>query len=166
MEVSFPTSPPDDSLPYVVAWDAAGWCSLSLLGGRLDGAPMLDLLLPEASEPATAPVETTFGLHPGAGESQTTGHRSNHRRHPLGEGEEVLEFLLGAAPGGWRGSGGFDKEEVMEEPMDWAGPEDKQEQDPLTEQGRHEGTNLTQEGRDREGQVLEEEVSLSLHNPL
>ena len=95
---------------------------------------MLDLLLPEASEPATAPVETTFGLHPGAGESQTTGHRSNHRRHPLGEGEEVLEFLLGAAPGGWRGSGGFDKEEVMEEPMDWAGPEDKQEQDPLTEQ--------------------------------
>ena len=115
----FPDFPSGRFAPLCCGMDAAGWCSLSLLGGRLDGTPMLDLLLPEASEPATAPVETTFGLHPGAGESQTTGHRSNHRRHPLGEGEEVLEFLLGAAPGGWRGSGGFDKEEVMEEPMDW-----------------------------------------------
>ena len=114
--------------------DAADWCSLSLLGSRLDGTPMLELLLPENSERATAEVATTPGLHPGAGASQATGDRSHHGGHPLGEGQEILELLVGAAPSAWRGrSGGSDKEKVKENPIELDGPEHMQEEENFME---------------------------------
>lgn len=96
---------------------------------------MLELLLPEASEPATAAVETTLELHPGAGESQAARDRSHHRGHPLGEGQEILELLVGAAPSAWRGgSGGSDKEKVKESLVELDSPDLVQEEENFMEE--------------------------------